>query len=99
MVPPQVDGRGRQNSIVRCFRPARCQSRAAQRLGDGVIAHQRRHALEVRGLPGQFSETLPAGRERKACLGLAEGYVKLAALLEAQQGPVGNPSAPSPPLQ
>ena len=59
MVPPQVDGRGRQNSIVRCFRPARCQSRAAQRLGDGVIAHQRRHALEVRGLPGQFSETSP----------------------------------------
>jgi hypothetical protein len=103
-----------------------------QRLDDGVVAHQRRHALEVRGLPAQFSfvhsrrtiptgtgggempaswnageyrnratawlqkaETLPAGRERDACVVLAEGYLNLAKLLEAQQGtPIGDEAAP-----
>jgi hypothetical protein len=34
----------------------------------------------------QKAETLPAGRERDACLTLADGYTKLAELLEAQQG-------------
>ena len=32
------------------------------------------------------AESLPGGREREACLALAEGYVKLAELLEAHQG-------------
>ena len=34
----------------------------------------------------QKAETLPAGREREACLTLADGYTKLAELLEAKQG-------------
>ena len=34
----------------------------------------------------QKAESLPAGRERDACLALAQGYLKLAELLEAQQG-------------
>jgi hypothetical protein len=34
----------------------------------------------------QKAEILPAGRERDACLTLADGYTKLAELLEAQQG-------------
>jgi hypothetical protein len=36
----------------------------------------------------QKAESLPAGRERDACLSIAEGYLKLAELLEAQQGNV-----------
>ena len=34
----------------------------------------------------QKAESLPEGRERDACFALAEGYLKLAALLEVQQG-------------
>jgi hypothetical protein len=34
----------------------------------------------------QKAESLTAGRERDACLALAEGYLNLAKLLEAQQG-------------
>jgi hypothetical protein len=34
----------------------------------------------------QKAESMPAGRERDACLVLADGYTKLAELLEAQQG-------------
>jgi hypothetical protein len=44
----------------------------------------------------QKAETLPAGRERDACLVLADGYLNLAKLLEAQQGtPIGDGAAPS----
>ena len=32
------------------------------------------------------AESLPAGRERDACQVLADGYLNLAKLLEAQQG-------------
>jgi hypothetical protein len=32
------------------------------------------------------AESLPEGREREACLALAESYVKPAELLEAHQG-------------
>jgi hypothetical protein len=32
------------------------------------------------------AESLPAGREQDACLALAEGYQKLAELLEGRQG-------------
>jgi hypothetical protein len=34
----------------------------------------------------QKAESLPAGRERDACLALADGYTRLAVLLETQQG-------------
>jgi hypothetical protein len=34
----------------------------------------------------QKAESLPVGRERDACFVLAEGYLNLARLLEAQQG-------------
>ena len=34
----------------------------------------------------QKAESLPAGRERDACFALAEGYRKLAELLETPQG-------------
>ena len=34
----------------------------------------------------QKAESLPAGRERDACQILADGYLNLAKLLEAQQG-------------
>jgi hypothetical protein len=34
----------------------------------------------------QKADSLTAGRERDACLALAEGYLNLARLLEAQQG-------------
>ena len=34
----------------------------------------------------QKAESLPEGHEREACFVLAGGYVKLAALIEAQQG-------------
>jgi len=34
----------------------------------------------------QKAESLTGGREREACLALAEGYVKLAELIEAQKG-------------
>lgn len=34
----------------------------------------------------QKAESLTEGREREACLALAEGYVKLAELIEAQKG-------------
>ena len=33
----------------------------------------------------QKAESLPEGREREACFVLAEGYVRLAELIEAQQ--------------
>ena len=35
----------------------------------------------------QRAESLPEGREREACLTLAEGYVRLAELIEAQDAP------------
>jgi hypothetical protein len=37
----------------------------------------------------QKAETLPEGHERKACIVLAEGYVRLAELIEAQPGTAG----------
>jgi hypothetical protein len=44
----------------------------------------------------QKAETLPAGPERDACLALAEGYQRLAELLEAQQGTsIAKPPHPS----
>jgi hypothetical protein len=35
----------------------------------------------------QKAESLPEGHEREACLALAEGYVRLAELIEAQDAP------------
>jgi len=35
----------------------------------------------------QKAETLPEGRERDACFALAEGYERLAELLEAPKAP------------
>jgi hypothetical protein len=35
----------------------------------------------------QKAESLPEGHEREACFVLAEGYVRLAELIEAQQSP------------
>ena len=43
------------------------------------------------------AESLPAGRERDACQVLADGYLNLAKLLEAQQGsPLGDGAAERP---
>ena len=43
------------------------------------------------------AESLPAGRERDACQVLADGYLNLAKLLEAQQGsPIGDGAAERP---
>jgi len=44
----------------------------------------------------QKAESLTAGRERDACLALAEGYLNLARLLEAQQGAVIGGGAAKP---
>jgi hypothetical protein len=41
----------------------------------------------------QKAETLPAGREQDACLALAEGYQRLAELLEAQGTSPPQPSS------
>jgi hypothetical protein len=35
----------------------------------------------------QKAESLPEGRERKACFALAKDYARLAKLLDVQQGP------------
>ena len=43
------------------------------------------------------AKSLPAGRERDACQVLADGYLNLAKLLEAQQGsPLGDGAAERP---
>jgi hypothetical protein len=42
----------------------------------------------------QKAESLPEGREREACFALAEGYVRLAELLEARTAGAGE-SVPS----
>jgi hypothetical protein len=46
----------------------------------------------------QKAESLTAGHERDACLALAEGYLNLAKLLEAQQGAAIGDGAAEPSL-